>query len=487
MTGAWNDAPASDPSPVPGAGRTGPLKTRASTRFWWLFALLFALIAVEGGVGLYVLADFKRSVEQLRTIQSAGMRIDEFGVMLNNYVMEMKVSTGLSQQGGAAVPLPPTTALYVSAARLGDLNRGLNFPQLARLLEGVDALIRDVGSYHRQLAERAFDEATLDYIQQVEPLADRLLAIDFPSSRTALMREVERVERSNRKAGIIARRALVLSLVATLAIGLVLVRLIAHTFEQAKLQEKELQRRHSEMAIARAIQTSVLPRDFGLAGFDIGAVMIPATEVGGDFYEFRRTPDGTAWIGIGDVTGHGVQAGVIMMMAQSMFTMLNEHAGTESTPGRFLALLNRALFYNLKYRLGEDKFMTMMVARIFPDGRIVYAGAHTDLLVYRRATGNVDRIPTEGLWLGMVDDITEAIQEREVRLNSGDMALFHTDGVTEAKNAAGKVFDIERLSRQLREASGEMAGDAVLQIAAATRQWSPSPADDLSLMAIKKS
>ena len=100
------------------------------------------------------------------------------------------------------------------------------------------------------------------------------------------------------------------------------------------------------MALARSIQTSVLPRTFELPGYDISAVMLPAEEVGGDFYEFRRT-NGGAWIGVGDVTGHGVTSGLIMMMAQSMFTMLCEQNGHYQSPAKFVSLLNRAMFYNL--------------------------------------------------------------------------------------------------------------------------------------------
>jgi len=132
---------------------------------------------------------------------------------------------------------------------------------------------------------------------------------------------------------------------------------------EIRARDAEIFERHKqEMALARSIQTSVLPRHFDLPGFDIGAVMLPAEEVGGDFYEFRPTSDGGAWVGVGDVTGHGVTAGLIMMMAQSMFTMLCAQNG-QSSPARFVSLLNRAMFYNLKSRLDQDKFMTMVVAR----------------------------------------------------------------------------------------------------------------------------
>jgi len=255
---------------------------------------------------------------------------------------------------------------------------------------------------------------------------------------------------------------------------------------EIRVRDAEILERHKqEMALARSIQTSVLPRRFDLPGFDISAIMLPAEEVGGDFYEFRATPDGGAWIGVGDVTGHGVTSGLIMMMCQSMFTMLCEQNGHVS-PARFLTMLNRAMFYNLKSRLGQDRFMTMVIGRIERDGRMTFAGAHTDLLVYRNKTGEVDRIPTEGLWLGISDDIAPVTLDSMVSLERGDVALFHTDGVTEARNRAGECFDMERLTDLFKKLHRESATDMVTQIADVAWAWSATPMDDVSLMAIKR-
>jgi sigma-B regulation protein RsbU (phosphoserine phosphatase) len=191
-------------------------------------------------------------------------------------------------------------------------------------------------------------------------------------------------------------------------------------------------------------------------------------------------------VGVGDVTGHGVTAGLIMMMAQSMFTMLCEQNGHNS-PARFVSLLNRAMFYNLKSRLAQDKFMTMVVARIYGDGRMVYAGAHTDLLIYRKKTGTVDRITTEGIWLGISENIEQATVESSVTLDRGDVALFHTDGVTEARNRDGECFDIDRLTAELRALHHEPAERIVSNIAQTAWNWAGIPTDDVSLMAVKRS
>ncbi len=257
---------------------------------------------------------------------------------------------------------------------------------------------------------------------------------------------------------------------------------------EIRTRDAEIQRKHDqEMALARSIQTSVLPKSFDLNGFDISAIMLPAEEVGGDFYEFRSIPGGGAWIGVGDVTGHGVTSGLIMMMAQSMFTVLCEqHGGNGATPAKFLTLLNRAMFYNLKARLDQDKFMTMVIAKIHADGRMVYAGAHTDLLVYRAQNGSVERIATEGLWLGVEEEIGSETFDRTVALERGDVALFHTDGVTEARDAKGECYDVDRLTQQLVSLHKRPAADIVTEIAQAAWRWAGTPTDDVSLMAVKR-
>jgi hypothetical protein len=460
-------------------------KIASVNRFWILFALLFLLIAVQGGVGLFVLTDFARSVTDLRTMQGAGMKIDEFGLLLNNFVKEMKVSTGIGQQGLGLVTLPPTAALAQETSALADVNAQIHSEPLTALLSGVRQLDVVMADYSRYLQRGAGDDATLTYIRTIEPLADRLLSSDFPATRSAVLADVARVSEANRRSGIFARRVLITSLVATLAVGLLLGRLIWLSLWKVSTQERELERRASELAIAHSIQTSVLPRDLRLPGFDVGAVMLTAEEVGGDFYEFRPVSDGGAWIAVGDVTGHGLSSGLVMLMAQSMFSMLSGERGDPS-PKQLLARLNKSLFFNLRERLHEDKYMTMVVARVFPDGRMVYAGAHTDLLVYRRDEHRVERMPTEGLWLGLVEDMDGANDDHEVRLRTGDMALFHTDGMTEAKDGRGRAFDVERLADRLQQWSTSSAAIVVERLAEAAREWAPVATDDISLMAIKR-
>jgi serine phosphatase RsbU (regulator of sigma subunit) len=255
---------------------------------------------------------------------------------------------------------------------------------------------------------------------------------------------------------------------------------------EIRKRDAEIEERHrQEMALARSIQTSVLPRSFDFPGFDVSAVMYPAEEVGGDFYEFRHS-NGSAWIGVGDVTGHGVTSGLIMMMAQSMFTMLCEQSNGHTPPSEFVTLLNRAMFYNLRTRLAQDRFMTLVVAKLAHDGEMTYAGSHTDLLIYRAANDRVDRLATDGLWLGIENDIAPVTTDQKLKLNRGDVALFHTDGVTEARNGGGEFFDMDRLTKQLHDLHSATASEIVTKIANAAWSWAGTPKDDISLLAVKR-
>ncbi|MCG8376666.1 MAG: SpoIIE family protein phosphatase, partial [Chlorobiales bacterium] len=113
----------------------------------------------------------------------------------------------------------------------------------------------------------------------------------------------------------------------------------------------------SEMEIAKRIQTALLPERKDFSGFEIAATMLPAKEVGGDYYDIIETPTGERWIAIGDVSGHGVDSGLVMMMAQtSLLSTVNECS--EAKPSQVLGSVNSVLRENIS-RLGSDYYMTM--------------------------------------------------------------------------------------------------------------------------------
>jgi serine phosphatase RsbU (regulator of sigma subunit) len=233
--------------------------------------------------------------------------------------------------------------------------------------------------------------------------------------------------------------------------------------EQARLLEERLRReatlaREAELAplrkeveIARHIQTSILPRQFAVPGLDVAAQMIAAAEVGGDYYDVRPAPDG-CWLGIGDVTGHGLTAGLVMLMVQSGLSSLVMHA-PDALPHQILPTLNRMLYQNLRTRMERDDHATLTLLRFFSDGRLAYAGAHEDIIVCTRA-GQIRTVPTQGAWLGISADINHGLETRILRLEDGDLVVLYTDGIPEMRRRH-ECFGMPRLIAEVERRRSE--------------------------------
>src|SRR5207248_636568 len=125
--------------------------------------------------------------------------------------------------------------------------------------------------------------------------------------------------------------------------------------------------------------------------------------VGGDYYDVLPTADG-AWIAIGDVAGHGLPAGIIMLTVQSAVAALTD-AKPQAGPRDILTVLNRVIYANIQHRLMIRDYVTLSLIRFFRDGRLVVAGAHEDIIIYRAAQRQCDILPTPGTWIGVINDI----------------------------------------------------------------------------------
>jgi sigma-B regulation protein RsbU (phosphoserine phosphatase) len=217
----------------------------------------------------------------------------------------------------------------------------------------------------------------------------------------------------------------------------------ARLLKEAKEKESIL----SELRVASRIQLALLPkRDPVVPGLEIAAAMKTAKEVGGDYYDYipaRANQDGTRdlYVAIGDVSGKGVPAGLIMVMARSILRSL---ASLRDVEPRAVAIeTNRILKQDLKPGL----FMSLLFLRYDARrGSIRFAGCgHERPVIYRARTRRVERIDLGGLVLGVVADNSKQVAEAEVTLEPGDHMLLYTDGVTEAMNAEGKMYSQDRL------------------------------------------
>lgn len=253
----------------------------------------------------------------------------------------------------------------------------------------------------------------------------------------------------------------------------------------AQLQ-RENRRLGSELAVAERIQLMVLPLPAELKAsekLEVAAYMRPAEEVGGDYYDVLHHGHGLK-IGIGDVTGHGLESGVLMLMVQSVARALQEAGSTD--PVKFLTDLNSALFKNI-IRTRIDKHLTL--AFLDYDGsRMVLSGQHEEVIVVR-ADGTLERIDTMdlGLPIGLEADISPFVATRTVPFEAGDVIILHTDGITEAENAEGQLFGIERLCHEavrLRDSSADEVVSGIIETLMAFI-GTQKIHDDITLLAVK--
>lgn len=216
---------------------------------------------------------------------------------------------------------------------------------------------------------------------------------------------------------------------------------IDHLNQQLKSENIRLS---AELEILQEMQQLILPKPEDLASIqelDISGYMQPADEVGGDYYDVICM-DGVITIAIGDVTGHGLESGILMLMTQTAVVTLKEIK--EHDPIRFLDLLNRTIYNNVQ-RMKIDKNLTLSILN-YADGQLTVSGQHEEIIVVRQG-GKIERIDTMdlGLPIGLDHNISEFISYTRVELNSGDGIVLYTDGITEARNGSNQRYGIEQL------------------------------------------
>ncbi len=224
-----------------------------------------------------------------------------------------------------------------------------------------------------------------------------------------------------------------------------------------QLKEENL-RMSAELDISRRLQQMMLPPPEELQqieGLEIVGFMKPADEVGGDYYDVLKE-NGAIHIGIGDITGHGLESGVLMLMTQTAIRTLIEHGETD--PIAFLSTLNRVILKNAQ-RMHTDKTLTLAFVK-YQHGYLKLIGQHEEMIVVRN-NGQVERVDTIdlGFPLGLVDNIAEWVHEATVTLQPGDGVVLYTDGITEAENLEKALYGIERLCEVVSRHWGSSAED----------------------------
>jgi sigma-B regulation protein RsbU (phosphoserine phosphatase) len=204
--------------------------------------------------------------------------------------------------------------------------------------------------------------------------------------------------------------------------------------------------------------------------------------VGGDYYDVLPF-DGGCFIGIGDVAGHGLDAGLMMLMIQSMIaTLVCRDPG--ASPRDIVCVLNDVLFDNIHNRLERYDHATLTLLRYEHCGKITFAGAHEEILVYRAAAQSCEVIRTPGTWIGGRSDIRRGTVENTLRLEQDDVMLLFTDGVTEIHNQRGEMFGLDRLVAEFERVHALPVRQITESLLVVFASWGVAQ-DDVTLLACR--
>jgi serine phosphatase RsbU (regulator of sigma subunit)/transposase-like protein len=243
-----------------------------------------------------------------------------------------------------------------------------------------------------------------------------------------------------------------------------------------------------EMEIAKEIQKNLLPKFLPeFDDFDFTGLMESAIGVGGDYFDFILAPDRSELIAcIGDVSGKGVGAGMVMATVR---TILHSLVRKKPKPFEILSDINTYLYFN--YRDSNTvRFMTMTLLSWKPGtNQIGFSGAgQGNILHFRRKLGKVDEISTNGIILGIQPKIQAWENFNTVEMDPGDVLLLYTDGVNEAKNPQGEQFEEERIIRFLEKFSDLPAKEILEKIYSEIMLFTGKTGqdDDITMICIKR-
>jgi serine phosphatase RsbU (regulator of sigma subunit)/predicted ester cyclase len=253
---------------------------------------------------------------------------------------------------------------------------------------------------------------------------------------------------------------------------------------QAQLEQEVRKRERVEhdLRVARSIQQASLPKEVPtLEGWQIAPYYQPAREVGGDFYDFHLLSEGRLGLVVGDATGKGVSAALVMSTTCGMLRLA---AQSHSSPAEMLQGVNEVLFPNIP----SNMFVTCFYAILNPkNGHLVYANAGHDL-PYLHRNGDAEELRARGMPLGLMSKMS--YEEKETTLHVGEAALLYSDGLVEAHDPEGEMFGFPRLRALLAEHSAEeerLVGDFLMEelYSFVGEGWEQE--DDITLLTLKRS
>src|SRR5215212_8369682 len=218
---------------------------------------------------------------------------------------------------------------------------------------------------------------------------------------------------------------------------------IAMAKQQEEAQER--QRLEQELQVARLIQQTLLPKSAPkIEGYQIAAYYQPAREVGGDFYDFFELGDGHLGLVVGDVSGKGMPAALVMASTRSVLRTVSQRGGV--APEELLAEANEILYPDNPPNMFVTCFYGVLDLK---RGTFTFANAGHDLPYLRRRSGECEELRAKGMPLGLMPDMS--YEQKETILQAGEAALLYSDGLVEAHDPKGEMFGFPRLRALVAE------------------------------------
>jgi serine phosphatase RsbU (regulator of sigma subunit) len=380
---------------------------------------------------------------------------------------------------------PETNTFYVEAhdgyydesgqSLLTDLRYSVDDPVLALILADRERVICPKGCDQHELVAlgKALDMA--EYVAfplGVEPQPSTGLLIAGNTANSAAYRTQIQAD-SESVVGLA-------NLVSQVATAIRMRREIQAREERLKQQAHARERIEQELHVARRIQQASLPEAVpALEGWEIYPSYLPAREVGGDFFDFLELEDGRLGLVVGDATGKGVPAALVMSTTCGMIRAVTQ--ASDYSPGEVLQRVNEAL----ATRIPANMFVTCFYGVLDPGtGSFAYANAGHDLPYVRRG-GYAEELMARGMPLGLMPGMS--YEEKEIILGEGDRALFYSDGLVEAHNPEGVMFGFPRLQSLVAEhAQGEPLVDFLMEelYSFTGKRWEQE--DDITLVTLHR-
>lgn len=219
---------------------------------------------------------------------------------------------------------------------------------------------------------------------------------------------------------------------------------ITRNLEHISTDVKDHQRIKKELNMAQKIQRDLIPRKApAIPGLDIIAKTRSASEIGGDTFDFFQSDQRTLMY-IGDSTGHGIPAGIVMVMVDTLIsTFINMYPSTID----IMVNLNKYL----KPHLQTTMFMTMILLEWDHKSTMKWVGAgHEHITHAQTSKGTVTSTPAGGIAIGMLPDNSALVKEQSLTLEENDFIVLFSDGIIEAKNVMGEIYTLKRMEEKIK-------------------------------------